>query len=134
MVKKEFTYRGKTMEELGQMSIQEFAKIAGSRARRSLLRGFDKKLDKKISKYLEAKKSGKDPKPIRTHLRDALVIPKMVGVNFAVYKGNSFEIVEIKEKMLGHYLGEFALTRKRLIHGKAGIGATRSSTAITARG
>ncbi|MBN1940604.1 MAG: 30S ribosomal protein S19 [Candidatus Diapherotrites archaeon] len=134
MARKEFTYRGKTLAELREMSIQDFAKLADSRARRSLLRGFDKKLEKKIEKAIEAKSKGKEPKPIRTHLRDALVIPKMVGLKFAIYKGNSFESVEIDPKMLGHYLGEYALTRKRLLHGKAGIGATRSSTAISSRG
>ena len=57
----------------------------------------------------------------------------MVGLKFGVYRGNSFEVVDVKNEMLGHYLGEMSLTRKRLIHGKAGIGATKSSTAISAR-
>ncbi|MDD5162899.1 MAG: 30S ribosomal protein S19 [Candidatus ainarchaeum sp.] len=131
---KVFIFQGKTIEELKGLSIAEFAKIANSRARRSLLRGFDKKLEKKLDKALAEKGKGKEPKPIRTHLRDAIVIPKMVGLKVAVYKGSSFETVEVKPEMLGHYLGEYALTRKRLIHGKAGIGATKSSTAITARG
>ena len=108
------------------MSIEEFAKLCPSRAKRSLLRGYDKQILKKMEKS-----NGK--KPIRTHKRDTIVIPQMVGLTFAVHKGNSFEIIEIKPGMLGHYLGEFALTRKRLLHGKAGIGATRSSTAISAR-
>lgn len=126
MAKKEFTFRGKTLEELKGLSLEEFAGLCSSRARRSLLRGFDKGLLKKIMK------AGKG-KPIRTHGRDTVVVPQMVGLTFAVHKGNSFEILEIQPEMLGHYLGEFALTRKRLIHGKAGIGATRSSTAISAR-
>ena len=57
--------------------------------------------------------------------------------DFIVLKTDSKEvgqIIEVKERMLGHLLGEFALTRKKLSHGKAGIGATKSSTAITARG
>ena len=58
----------------------------------------------------------------------------MIGLKFGVHNGKEFQIVQITEKMLGHYLGELALTRKRLMHGKAGIGATKSSTAITARG
>lgn len=129
MVVKEFSFKGKSLPELEAMSIEEFAKICNSRARRSLLRGFDRQLLKKISKA----KKGDHKKPVRTHLRDAIVIPQMAGLIFAVHKGNMFEMVEIKPQMLGHYLGEFALTRKRLLHGKAGIGATRSSTAITAR-
>ena len=126
VLKKEFSFKGKSVEELKGLTIEEFAKICPSRAKRSLLRGFDKQLLKKMEKT-----DGK--KPIRTHKRDTIVIPQMIGFTFAVHKGNSFEIIEIKPGMLGHYLGEFALTRKRLMHGKAGIGATRSSTAISAR-
>jgi len=126
MVKKEFKFKGKSLEELKAMTIEEFAGICNSRARRSLLRGFDKHLLKKIGK-------AKIGKPIRTHGRDTVVIPQMLGLNFAIHKGNAFELIEIKPAMLGHYLGEFAMTRKRLLHGKAGIGATRSSTAISAR-
>ena len=126
MVKKDFSFKGKTLQELKEMSIEQFAKLCNSRAKRSLQRGFDKHMLKKISK-------AKSEKPIKTHKRDIVVIPLMVGLMFAVHKGNSFETIEIKPQMLGHYLGEFALTRKRLIHGKAGIGATRSSTAISAR-
>lgn len=134
MAKKEFSYRGKSLEELKEMGIPDFAKLVKARARRSLLRGIDKKLEKKIGKALASKEKGKEPKPIRTHLRDAIVIPKMIGLKFAVYKGNAFETIEITPPMLGHYFGEYALTRKKLVHGKAGIGATKSSTAITARG
>jgi small subunit ribosomal protein S19 len=129
-----FIFHGKSVDELKGMSIPEFAKIVTSRARRTLLRGFDKKLEKKIDKALAEKGKGKEPKPVRTHLRDAIVIPKMIGLKIAVHKGNSFETLEIRPEMIGHYLGEYALTRKRLMHGKAGIGATKSSTAITARG
>ena len=125
-LKKEFSFKGKSVEELKELSIEEFAKLCPSRTKRSLLRGFDKNLLKKMEK-------SDGTKPIRTHKRDTIVIPQMVGLTFAIHKGNSFEIVEIKPGMLGHYLGEFALTRKRLLHGKAGIGATRSSTAISAR-
>lgn len=129
-IAKEFSFRGKSLPELQAMSIEEFAKLCNSRVRRSLLRsGVDKHLLKKIGKA----KKGDAKKPVKTHLRDAIVVPQMVGVMIAIHKGNMFEMVEIKPQMLGHYLGEFALTRKRLLHGKAGIGATRSSTAITAR-
>ena len=125
-LKKEFSFQGKSVEELKRLSIEEFAKLCPSRTKRSLLRGFDKNLLKKMEK-------SDGTKPIRTHKRDTIVIPQMIGLTFAIHKGNSFEITEIKPGMLGHYLGEFALTRKRLLHGKAGIGATRSSTAISAR-
>jgi len=131
---REEKYFGKTIEELNQMGVEEFAELVGSRARRSLKRGFDKKLLKKFDKAIAEKANGKEPKPIRTHHRTTVVIPKMVGLRVAVHRGNSFDIIEIAPKMLGHYLGELVMTRKRLSHGKAGIGATKSSTAITARG
>lgn len=133
MAKKEFTYRGKRMEELLAMDTAAFAELVTARARRSLLRNENKHLLAKVDKAKAELDSGKFPKPVRTHRRDTIVIPKMVGLRMAVYKGNEFVNVDIKPEMLGHYLGEFALTRKRVTHGKAGIGATRSSTAIAAR-
>ncbi|MCX6802939.1 MAG: ribosomal protein S19 family protein [Candidatus Diapherotrites archaeon] len=130
-VSKQITFRGKSLKELQEMSIIDFAKLCTSRARRTLLStGFDKRIYKKI----DALKKNPRAKPIRTHRRDLVVIPAMIGIKFAVHKGKEFESVDITLKMLGHYLGEFALTRKRLQHGKAGIGATKSSTAVTARG
>ena len=129
MAKKEYTFRGKTLPELQAMRVEEFADLCDSRTRRSLKKGHNKK----ILASVEKKKGDVKAKPIRTHDRDLIVIPAMVGSTFAVYRGNSFERLEIVEKMLGHYIGEFVFTRKRLQHGKAGIGATKSSTAITSR-
>ena len=135
MVKKEFAFRGHSLEQLLKLSDKEFAGLICSRSRRTLLRsGIDKKLEKKIEKAHALLQQGKDAKPIRTHLRNTIVVPRMVGVRFAVHRGNTFEIVGITQEMLGHFLGEFALTRKKMMHGRAGIGATKSSTAITARG
>ncbi|MBI4045085.1 MAG: ribosomal protein S19 family protein [Candidatus Diapherotrites archaeon] len=134
MAKKDFSFRGKAMPELVSMGIEEFGVIAGTRIKRRIKRGVDKKFLKKIESAYTEKTGGKNPKTLRTHLRDFPVVPKMVGLRIDVHNGNSFVVVDVKEKMLGHYLGEFALTRKRLRHGKAGIGATKSSTAITARG
>jgi len=130
MVKKEFTFKGKTLEELKGMSIEQFAELCNSRSRRSLKKGFDKHILKKVEKARGDEKA----KPVRIHSRDLIVVPAMIGIRFAVYRGNSFELLDINEKMLGHYVGEFVFTRKRLQHGKAGIGATKSSTAITSRG
>ena len=135
MVKKEFTFRGHLLDDLLRMQDKEFAGLICSRSRRTLLRsGIDKKLDGKIAKAHALLQQEKEAKPIRTHLRNTIVVPRMVGLRFAVHRGNSFEIVAITKDMLGHFLGEFALTRKKLMHGRAGIGATKSSTAITARG
>ncbi len=136
MARKEFTFRGKTVEELKSMSIGEFAKLCTARARRTLSKSDEdfKKFLRKVEKAQEVIKSGKYAKPIRTHHRDFIVVPQMLGVTIGVYNGKEFVNVEIVNEMLGHYLGEFVLTRKKLVHGKAGIGATKSSTAISARG
>jgi small subunit ribosomal protein S19 len=130
---KVFKFKGKTIEELKKMSLNEFSELVNSRARRSLKRNQNKALEKKIDKALQLKEKGKEPKPIRTHLRDTIITPKMLGLKFAIYNGKEFQVREIIPEMLGHYFGELVLTRKKLVHGKAGIGATKSSTAITAR-
>ena len=121
MVKKEFTYRGKKLEELKAMSLNEFMELIPSNQRRKLKRGFtdvEKILLKKI-------RSGK--KNIETHVRDMVVIPEMVGIILRIYNGKEFIIVTITEDMLGHRLGEFALTRRNVKHGAAGVGATRGT-------
>jgi small subunit ribosomal protein S19 len=130
---KEFTYRGKTLKELEGMSVEDFAKVCNSRSRRSLRNGSNKPSMKRLDRAIEVRKSGKYPKPVRTHRRDLVVVPQMIGIPIGIYKGNGFEVVEIKPEMLGHFLGELAMTRRKVSHGKAGIGATRSSTAISAR-
>ncbi len=139
---KEFTYRGKTLPELQQMSLEEFARLTNARVRRSILRGLDKTMLEKVMHAYEANKNtgaiaGAKPNPqakaIRTHVRHFAILPQMVGLKFAVYKGNTFEPVDIQPEMIGHLLGEYVLTRKRVAHGKAGIGSTKSSSAVTAK-
>ena len=44
-----------------------------------------------------------------------------------VHKGNGYSNIEVKPEMIGYYLGEFAVTYKRVSHGKPGVGATHSS-------
>ncbi|MGB2727377.1 MAG: 30S ribosomal protein S19 [Halobacteriota archaeon] len=117
----EFTYRGYTLAKLKKMKIGELAELLGARQRRKLKR----KLRENEEKLLEELKSDKES--VKTHLRDAIVLPEMVGKKIGIHSGKSFEYVEIKTEMIGHYLGEFALTRKKVLHGAAGVGATRSS-------
>ncbi len=133
---KEFTYMGKTLNELQQLTLADFAKLTNSRARRSIVRGLDKPTLEKVQEAFAQYKGAKLPpntKAIKTHSRDFVIIPQMVGLKMAVYKGNSFEPVEIQPEMLGHVLGEYVLTRKQVKHGKAGIGSTKSSSAVTAK-
>ena len=117
-----FMYKGKTLEELRQMSLEEFAELIPARSRRALKRGLTE-----IQKKLLLKIRKNPQKFHRTHCRDMVIIPEMVGVKIGVYNGKEFVPVEIKPEMLGHRLGEFALTRKRVKHSAPGFGATRSS-------
>lgn len=129
MEKKQFTYRGKTIETLKQMNIREFAKLLKSNERRTVLRQSDV-IEKFILKY--NKKIAKK-KPIRTHLRDLVIVPQMVNLTISVHNGKEFVPVRIMGEMLGHRLGEFSVTRQKVKHGAAGIGATRSSAALSVK-
>jgi len=129
---KKFTFRGYSLEDLQRLSLDEFAGLLPSRQRRSLLRGLQprhKKLLEHVRDVREQKKKGKEA-VIRTHSREMIILPEMVGLKFGVHNGKEFLVVEIKPEMLGHRLGELALTRKKVTHGTPGIGATRSSLYI----
>lgn len=124
---KEFTYRGKTLQDLKKLSLDEFAQLLTSKERRRIKRGFTEE-QKKI---LNAVKSGKNN--IKTHCRDMMIVPDMVGLTFMIHRGKEFMPVLIQNEMLGHYFGEFALTRKRVQHSAPGIGATKSSASISVK-
>ncbi|WP_214021054.1 30S ribosomal protein S19 [Methanoculleus sp.] len=119
--REEFTYRGYSVEDLKQMALSELLPLMPARARRK----FDRGLSREHEKFLADLRSG-DAK-IRTHLRDMIVMPEMVGRTIEIHNGKEFQAVEIQPEAVFHYLGEFALTRRRVSHGSAGIGATRSS-------
>lgn len=119
--REEFTYRGFRLDELRKMGLTEMTQIMPARVRRKFTRGLTRGEENLLSRF----KSG-DTK-IRTHLRDMIVMPDMVGREVEIYNGKEFLKVEIQPEAVFHYLGEFALTRKRVTHGSAGIGATRSS-------
>jgi len=123
---KEFTYRGYSLEELEDMNLDELKEVLGSRARRKIERGLREEELKLMEEAKEVKERGED-EIIKTHLKDMIVLPQFVGLKFSVHNGEDFEVVKIKPEMIGHYLGEFVLTRKKVEHGGPGIGATRSS-------
>jgi len=120
MVKKTFTYRGKTLEELQSLSLAELSKMLGSAARRKMTRGFTD-----AEKAFLTKISEKDT--VKTHCRDMFILPSMVGKLVKVAKGNAYEDLRIVPEMIGHRLGEFAQSRKRVNHGAMGLGASRST-------
>jgi len=126
---REFTYRGYTLNQLQSMSMDEFINLLPSRQRRSLHRGLraeQRILLENIRKAKEALRKGGNA-TVKTHVRDMIVLPEMVGVTILVHNGKEFVSVEIKPEMIGHYLGEFAITNKPVKHGTPGIGASRSS-------
>jgi small subunit ribosomal protein S19 len=123
----EFTYRGHTLDELQEMELDEVAELLPARQRRTIKRGLSTEQEKLLEEAREAGEEETANNPIRTHLRNMPILPEFVGLTFAVHTGQSFERVEVEPEMLGHYLGEFQLTRTSVEHGQAGIGATRSS-------
>lgn len=121
---RDYKYRGKSVEELKSMSMDEFLLLLPSRTRRSLRRGLSN--EQRI--ILEKIRQG--DKVIRTHARDMVILPEMIGVIVQVHNGQDFFDVNINEKMIGHYLGEYAITMQQVRHGRPGIGASRSSMYI----
>jgi small subunit ribosomal protein S19 len=126
---RDITFRGKTLEELKSMDTREFAKLLKSRQRRAVLRQFDT-----IERFVKRceKKVGKN-KQIKTHLRDLIVVPRMVDYTISIYNGKEFVKIPITTEMIGHRLGEFAATRSKVQHGAPGIGATRSSASLSVK-
>jgi small subunit ribosomal protein S19 len=125
---KEFSYRGHSLESLSAMSMDEFINILPSRQRRSLQRGLTADQRILLEKLRTAKEANAGKATlIKTHVRDLIVLPEMVGSKIGIHSGKEFVEVDIKPDMIGHYLGEFAITNKPVRHGTPGIGASRSS-------
>jgi len=118
---KEFKFKGKSFEEVEKMSLEEFSKLLSSRKRRSIKRGFSYEQ----KKLLEKLKRGKTF--VKTKRRDMIIIPEMVGKKIGVHNGKEYVNLEITPEMLGHYLGELAMSRGDVKHSSPGMGATRSS-------
>jgi len=121
--KKELTFKGKTIDELKTFEVREFAKFLRSRQRRTLLRNFQE-----VEEFINRSKIKLERnKPVRTHQRDLIVVPAMVGWRIFIYNGNKFVPIDITIEMLGHVFGEFAPTRARIKHSKTGVGATKGT-------
>ncbi|MEM1942274.1 MAG: 30S ribosomal protein S19 [Candidatus Nitrosocaldus sp.] len=123
---KEFRYRGRTLQELQEMSMEELMSVLPSRMRRALRRGLgEERLE--LLREIKTAKDSSSGKQIKTHIRDMLILPNMVGLTIHVFNGKEFVPIEIKPEMVGHYLGEYAIPNKPVKHGTPGIGASRSS-------
>ena len=129
MPKKIFMYRGHSIEELQGMSMDEFIKLLPSRQRRSLQRGLNPGQRTLLENVRISKKNVKEDEKasVKTHARDMIVLPEMVGVTLLIHNGKEFTPVDIEPEMIGCYLGEFSITSKPVRHGSPGIGASRSS-------
>ena len=123
---KEFRYRGYTIDQLNSMSTEAILQLLPSRARRSLNRGISED-KRKLLEDVRALKEGKLQGQIKTHARDMIILPVMVGAAISVYSGKEFVSLDVKPEMIGHYLGEYVITNKKVVHGTPGIGASRSS-------
>jgi len=122
--KREFTYRGDTLDEMKSMTLQEVIELLPARARRTYHRGLDEQQSNFVDRFRSAPW---DESGLRTHCRDVPILPDFVGKKVSIHNGKAFEMVEIKPEMIGHYLGEFAMTRRPVRHSGPGVGATRSS-------
>jgi len=121
--KREFALGGKSLAELKALPLGELAKLLTARARRSIRRGFTAE----TQRFLEKIAAHPTDRPIRTHCRDALILPTHVGHRVAIHTGKEFKEIEVRPEMIGHFYGEFALTRRFEKHSGPGVGATRSS-------
>ena len=123
---KEKRYRGQKLEDLKKLDVRECAKYLPARSRRSVLRNFDviEKFIKACEKKIERKKK------IKTHFRDLVIVPRLVGMTVGVHDGRNFQDIPITMDMIGHRLGEFAYTRVRVKHSSAGVGATKGSRSV----
>jgi small subunit ribosomal protein S19 len=119
---KEFSYKGYTLDELLELKIEELITLLPARARRSLKRGWNEEQNKLVEKLLNPEKE-----VIKTHIRDVVIIPQFVGKRVMVHNGKEYLEFEIKPEMIGHYLGEYSLTRREIKHSSPGVGATKSS-------
>ncbi|XP_038076058.1 40S ribosomal protein S15-like [Patiria miniata] len=130
---RKYTYRGVDLEQLLDMNNEQLMELFCCRARRKYNRGLKRKPMALIKKLRKAKKEAppmEKPEVVKTHLRNMIIVPEMVGSIVGVYQGKTFNQVEVKPDMIGHYLGEFSITYKPVKHGRPGIGATHSSRFI----
>ena len=126
---RERLFRGKSIEELKKLDVREFAKFLKSRQRRFVMRNFNV-----IENFIKrSEKKIENGKAIKTHDREIVIVPTFVNWTIQVYNGKEFVPVKVVTEMLGHRLGEFAMTRKSVKHGAAGVGATKSSSALSVK-
>lgn len=121
------TYKGADADALSKMGMDQFMKITTSRNRRTLKR---LNVNARLKKFMETVRDAKLKKPgkvIKTHMRDAVILPEWLGLKFAVHNGKEFKPFDITYDKIGKRLGDFSHTCVRVKHSGPGVGATRGS-------
>jgi small subunit ribosomal protein S19 len=127
---REFKFKGYSPEQLQSLSVESLLPLLNSRQRRSL--------DKRVGMYMNDQKrklreeikllrEGKLKGQLKTHVRDMIILPDMIGLSMSVHNGKEFSPIHMRAEMVGHYVGEYAITNKRVQHGSPGVGSSRSS-------
>ena len=122
---KKFSYRGVDLDNLLKVNNERLLEMLPARQRRRFInRGMQRKEIALLKKLRKAKRECPEhekPQPVKTHLRNMIIIPEMIGSMVQVYNGITFNTVDVKPEMVGHYLGEFSITYKPVRHGRAGL-------------
>jgi len=114
---KKFSYRGEDIIKLSKMNIDQLAQLFRARQRRRLKRKLDGRYGRFLKRVMGSIQNctpGEKPKAVKTHLRDCIVLPQMVQGMVSIHSGNKYNSIEIKPEMIGFYLGEFAMTYKKV--------------------
>eukprot|EP00448_Togula_jolla_P001036 CAMPEP_0170610080 /NCGR_PEP_ID=MMETSP0224-20130122/22463_1 /TAXON_ID=285029 /ORGANISM="Togula jolla, Strain CCCM 725" /LENGTH=144 /DNA_ID=CAMNT_0010935421 /DNA_START=69 /DNA_END=503 /DNA_ORIENTATION=- len=122
---RKFSYRGVDLDKLVDMSNQDLMELFRARQRRKFSRGIKRAPITLLKKLRKAKREtayGEKPEAVKTHLRNMVIVPEMIGSVVGVYSGKQFINVEVKPDMIGHYLAEFSITYKPIRHGRGGSG------------
>lgn len=125
MARKEHTYRGKTVKELQELSFDEFVHLLPSRERRTV--------DRMSEELKQVYEKTKNKDNVKTHHREMIVFPHMVGKVVKVHNGKAFVDVHVLPEMIGMRFGQLVPSRKRVSHGGPGVGATKSSSSVSVR-
>ena len=130
---RKYSYRGVDLDKLLDLSNQDLMELFRARQRRKFSRGIKRKPITVLKKLRKAKREtayGEKPEAVKTHLRNMVIVPEMIGSVVAVYNGKQYISVEVKPEMIGHYLGEFSITYKPIKHGRAGMNAVKNEQVV----
>merc|ERR1712028_169054 len=114
-----FSYRGIDLDKLLDMSNQDLMELFRARQRRKFSRGIKRKPIAFLKKLRKAKRDtayGEKPNPVKTHLRNMVIVPEMIGSMVAIYNGKVFVNAEVKPEMIGTYLAEYSISYKPIRH------------------